>query len=427
MAATDLLNRRSNAKSFAARLGCLVFSSVLAVVSVPASAVANAKYAGYVVDVNTGEVLYAANADARRYPASLTKMMTLYLTFEGLDAGRFRKSTRIGVSAHAASEPPSKLGLRAGSTITVEDAMHALVTKSANDAATALGEFLGGSEPGFAKMATNKARALGMQSTTFRNAHGLPDPAQVTTAADMARLGIALRKRFPHHYPIFETRSYRFGKTTLRSHNRLVGSFEGVDGIKTGFINASGFNLVTSVRRDGRSVVAVVLGGRTAASRDAHMRELLQRHLPLASRSLTGNDSQPTYSSAPISIVEEAPRVDPVTSFRSTDESLTNVEVASVATADPITTGSLELRSGKGTWAIQIAAVPDRAGALRILEKAKSEHNSFPVDVEPLVVEFSDGSSRIYRARFVGFDGSETAWATCEALKQKGYGCWATR
>ncbi|WKL23569.1 D-alanyl-D-alanine carboxypeptidase (plasmid) [Agrobacterium tumefaciens] len=427
MAATDRLNRRSNAKSFAARAGCFVLTAFLAAISGPASAVANAKYAGYVVDVNTGEVLYATNADARRYPASLTKMMTLYLAFEGLDAGQFSKSTRIPVSAHAASEPPSKLGLRAGSTITVEDAMHALVTKSANDAATALGEFLGGSEPGFAKKATNKARALGMQSTTFRNAHGLPDPAQVTTAADMARLGIALRKRFPHHYPIFETRSYRFGKTTLRSHNRLVGSVEGVDGIKTGFINASGFNLVTSVRRDGRSVVAVVLGGRTAASRDAHMRELLQRHLPLASRSLKGNDSQPTRGSTLVALLEEAPRVGPVPSFRSTDENLTNVEVASAATADPITTGSLGLPSAKGTWAIQIAAVPDRAGALQILENARSAHDGFPADVEPLVVQFSDGSSLMYRARFVGFDASETAWATCRALKQKGYDCWATR
>lgn len=427
MTATDLLNRRSNAKSFAARIGCFVLSAVLAVISVPGSANANAKYAGYVVDVNTGDVLYAANADARRYPASLTKMMTLYLTFQGLDAGRFSKSTRIPVSAHAASEPPSKLGLRAGSTITVEDAMHALVTKSANDAATALGEFLGGSEAGFAKLATNKARALGMQSTTFRNAHGLPDPGQVTTAVDMARLGIALRKQFPHHYHIFETRSYRYGKTTLRSHNRLVGSVDGVDGIKTGFINASGFNLVTSVKRDGRSVVAVVLGGRTAASRDAHMRELLQRHLPLASRSLKGNDGRTTRDSALVALLEEAPRIGPVPSFRSTDENLTNVEVASAATPDPITTGALGLPNTEGTWAIQIAAVPDRAGALQILEKAKSAHDGFPSSVEPVVVEYSDGSSVLYRARFVGFDRSGTAWATCEALKRKGYGCWATQ
>lgn len=174
MAATDRLNRRSNAKSFAARAGCFVLTAFLAAISGPASAVANAKYAGYVVDVNTGEVLYATNADARRYPASLTKMMTLYLAFEGLDAGQFSKSTRIPVSAHAASEPPSKLGLRAGSTITVEDAMHALVTKSANDAATALGEFLGGSEPGFAKKATNKPVRSVCKARPFETLMGCP-------------------------------------------------------------------------------------------------------------------------------------------------------------------------------------------------------------------------------------------------------------
>ncbi|PLT96772.1 D-alanyl-D-alanine carboxypeptidase [Sinorhizobium medicae] len=427
MAATDPSNRRLNAISFVKRAGCFVLAGFLAAVTVPASAIANTKYAGYVVDANTGEVLYAENANAQRYPASLTKMMTLFLTFEGLDAGKFQKSTRIPVSPHAASEPPSKLGLRSGSTITVEDTMYALVTKSANDAATALGEFLGGSEQGFAKMATAKARALGMKSTTFRNAHGLPDVGQVTTAADMARLGIALRERFPHHYHIFETRSYRFGKTTLRSHNRLVGRVEGVDGIKTGFINASGFNLVTSVKRDGRSIVAVVLGGRTAASRDAQMRALLQRHLPLASRSIKKNDGRPIRDSMMVALVEERPRVAPVPSFRSAVDSSTSIEVASTTLADPIATGSLGPHSGEGTWAIQIAAVPDRAGALRILEKARSEHSGLPVSVEPLVIEYSDGSSLVYRARFVGFERSEAAWATCHALKQKGYGCWATR
>ncbi|WJH37739.1 D-alanyl-D-alanine carboxypeptidase (plasmid) [Aliirhizobium terrae] len=256
---------------------------VAAVLLPLASASANSKYAGVVVDAATGRVLYADNANARRYPASLTKMMTLYLTFEGLDEKRFGLNTKIRVSRRAASEPPSKLWLRPGSYITVKDAMHALVTKSANDAATALGEFLAGSEAKFATLATRKARSLGMSRTTFRNAHGLPDSRQVTTARDMATLGIALREDFPHRYAIFKTRSYRYGKTTLRSHNRLVGRIEGVDGIKTGYINASGFNLVTSVQRDGRSIVAVVMGGRTSRSRDAHMRSLIASYLPKAS------------------------------------------------------------------------------------------------------------------------------------------------
>lgn len=427
MAATDLFTRRLKVTDCLRRVGSIVLVGWLTAATVPTSAVANAKYAGYVIDVNTGEVLYAENANARRYPASLTKMMTLYLTFEGLDAGRFQKNTRIKVSSHAASEPPSKLGLRAGSTITVEDAMYALVTKSANDAATALGEFLGGSEAGFAKMATGKARTLGMNSTTFRNAHGLPDPGQVTTAADMARLGMALRSRFPHHYDIFETRSYRFGKTTLRSHNRLVGSVEGVDGIKTGFINASGFNLVTSVRRDGRSVVAVVLGGRTAASRDAHMRALLQRHLPLASRSIQNNDGQQVRDSMAIALVDDTTKIAPVPGFRPIESGASTVELASTMHADPVTTGSVRAHSSAGNWAIQIAAVPDRAGALEILEQAKSKYGSFPASVEPLAVEHSDGSNLVYRARFVGFADRETAWLTCSALKQQGFACWATR
>lgn len=244
----------------------------------------NEKYAGIVVDARTGKVLYEDRADARRYPASLTKMMTLYLTFEALEAGRINENTRVPVSRNAAAEVPSKLGLRVGSTITVEQVILALVTKSANDAATAIGEFLGGSEDKFAELMTQKARQLGMTRTVFQNAHGLPNPQQYTTARDMARLGIALREHFPDRYHYFSTRSFTYGGATYGNHNRLLGNVPGVDGIKTGFINASGFNLVASVRNDGRLVVATVMGGRSGASRNAHMRELLARYVPKASR-----------------------------------------------------------------------------------------------------------------------------------------------
>lgn len=227
--------------------------------------------------------LYRDHADAPRYPASLTKMMTLYLIFDALESGRISKGTAIPVSANAANEAPSKLGLKQGQTITVEQVILALVTKSANDAATAIGEFLGGSEVGFARLMTQKARQLGMTSTTFRNANGLPDTAQKTTARDMARLGLALRDHHPGYYSYFNTRSFKYKGRRFGNHNHLLGRVKGVDGIKTGYTNASGFNLVSSVEAQGRSIVAVVMGGHTVRSRDARMKRLISRCLAKAS------------------------------------------------------------------------------------------------------------------------------------------------
>ncbi|MCC6983409.1 MAG: D-alanyl-D-alanine carboxypeptidase [Bauldia sp.] len=240
-------------------------------------------YAGIVVDVKTGRTLYADNADSLRYPASLTKMMTLYLLFEDLEAGQTRLTSRITFSANAAAEPPSKLGIRAGGTLTVRDAILALVTRSANDVATAIAEHLEGSESAFATRMTNTARAIGMSRTTFKNAHGLPNSAQVTTARDMATLGRALMDRFPSYFEYFSTPSFRFNGVTIRNHNNLLGRVSGVNGIKTGYTRASGYNLVTSVNRNGRQIVAVVMGGRSGSSRDAHMVDLINRYLPQAS------------------------------------------------------------------------------------------------------------------------------------------------
>ncbi|PKR90380.1 hypothetical protein CXZ10_03090 [Pleomorphomonas diazotrophica] len=249
------------------------------------SQVVPSKYAAIVVDTATGKVLYQANPDARRYPASLTKMMTLYVLFEELNRGRFKLSTPLRVSALAQRQSPTKLGLRAGETITVEDAIKGLITRSANDAAAVIAENVAGSVPAFADRMTRTARALGMNNTRFRNANGLPDPGQYTSARDMMKLGVALQVRFPQYYPLFSIRSYTFRGRTIGNHNRLLGRVNGVDGIKTGYVNASGFNLVTSVKRDGRKIVAVVMGGRTAAQRDAHMVQLINTYLPKASRS----------------------------------------------------------------------------------------------------------------------------------------------
>jgi D-alanyl-D-alanine carboxypeptidase len=241
------------------------------------------RYAAIVIDAKTRKILHQENADGLRHPASLTKMMTLYLLFERLEAGRISLSTQMPVSVEASVQAPTKLGLKPGQTLAVEDAIKGLVTRSANDAAVVIAEALGGSQEQFARMMTQKANALGMTHTVYHNASGLPDDAQVTTARDQAILGIALQERFPRYYRYFSTPSFVYRGHAIRNHNRLLGNVPGVDGIKTGYTNASGFNLVTSMWRGDRHIVAVVLGGASGGQRDARMRELLAAHVMEAS------------------------------------------------------------------------------------------------------------------------------------------------
>ncbi|MEQ8354214.1 MAG: D-alanyl-D-alanine carboxypeptidase family protein [Kiloniellaceae bacterium] len=241
----------------------------------PSEAVA--RYASIVVDADTGQVLHAVNADTRNYPASLTKMMTLYMVFEALEKGRLTLDQELPVSKRASGMPPSKLGLKRGDTIKLEDAILALATKSANDVAVVIAEALGGKETTFAQMMTQRARELDMSRTTFRNASGLPNRGQKSTARDMARLAKALMEDYPQYYHYFSVRSFAYKGRTYRSHNGLLKRYKGTDGIKTGYIRASGFNLVSSVERDGRRLIAVVFGGKTARSRDRHMVKLLDR------------------------------------------------------------------------------------------------------------------------------------------------------
>ncbi|HET8919304.1 MAG TPA: serine hydrolase [Xanthobacteraceae bacterium] len=236
-------------------------------------------FASIVVDGNSGSVLQAASPDALRHPASLTKVMTLYLLFERLESGRLKLDSALKISEHASEQAPTKLGLKPGQTISVEDAIKGIVTKSANDAAVAVAENLGGDEDGFAKLMTQKAHALGMSHTIYVNASGLPDDGQVTTARDQAILGRAIQERFPHHYRYFSTESFVYHGEAMRNHNHLLGAVDGVDGIKTGFTRASGFNLLTSLHRDGRYLVAVVMGGPSASERDERMRELISAHI----------------------------------------------------------------------------------------------------------------------------------------------------
>src|SRR5438445_1003577 len=237
------------------------------------------QFSSIIVDGNSGAVLSSSSPDGIRRPASLTKIMTLYLLFERLDAGKMKLDAEMEVSEHASEQAPTKLGLRPGQTIRVEDAIKGLVTRSANDAAVVIAEAIGGDEDDFAKLMTRKARALGMTKTVYRNANGLPNDEQVTTARDQATLGRAIQDRFPRYYRYFATSVFNYHGQSIRNHNRLLGNVEGVDGIKTGYTRASGFNLVTSMRRGNRHLVGVVLGGRSGGSRDAIMRNLLAENL----------------------------------------------------------------------------------------------------------------------------------------------------
>lgn len=239
-------------------------------------------YSSIVIDANSGAVMQATNADAPRHPASLTKIMTLYLLFERLEQGKIKLTTELPASARAAAQAPSKLGLKPGESIRVETAIRAIVTKSANDVAVIIAEALGGDEPAFARMMTAKARALGMSQTVYRNASGLPDDQQITTARDQAILGRAVQDRFPNYYHYFATRTFEYRGHAIRNHNHLLGAVDGMDGIKTGYIHDSGFNIVTSVRRANRHLVAVVFGGRSAQARDARVRSLLENNINIA-------------------------------------------------------------------------------------------------------------------------------------------------
>ena len=239
---------------------------------------ANAKYASFVINENTKRIYHNTNADTRNYPASLTKIMTLYMIFDALKSKKVSMNTKFKISKRATRQPPSKLNLAAGSKITVKNTILALITKSANDVATVAAENLGKSERNFAKLMTKKAKKLGMTRTIFKNASGLPNRGQLSTARDMATLGLAIRKNHPDLFKLFKTKSFVYKGIKYTNHNNLLGSYSGTDGIKTGYTNASGFNLVASVERNGQRIIGVVFGGKKARSRDKHMIKLLNKY-----------------------------------------------------------------------------------------------------------------------------------------------------
>jgi D-alanyl-D-alanine carboxypeptidase len=437
-----------------------------------------ARQAAIVVDAKTGKVLYSADANGRRYPASLTKMMTLYLTFEALAKGKISRNSPVVFSAHASAEAPTKLGVKPGDSVTVETAILSIVTKSANDSATALGEMLGGNEPTFARMMTAKARALGMTGTVFRNANGLPDPGQFTTARDMATLGIALREHFPQYYGYFSQRSFLYGRQRINGHNRLLGRIKGVDGIKTGYTRASGFNLVSSVADGNRRIVGVVMGGTSGGSRDNQMATLINTYLPRASTRGGGDLVAKASGNNPITALakvllpkhdaptpDDKPMVeddavasndDPTTADATdaTDEQTTAaveetapvvktrkvktviVSAPQIATAqvvaayaeptpaavDPVNTASVP--SG---WAIQVASSPKQSEAQAFLDKTTKQAPKVLADASGFTVAFDKDGVTYYRARFGGFGSKTAAWKACTALKKKKIACYAVQ
>ncbi len=374
MVLSSVLDRRVRVSTLAGVVGLSV--SIVIALSSPAEAARRKRhrgpaysppYAAMVVDAKTGRVLHAQNEDAPRHPASVTKVMTLYLLFEQLERGRIALDTPLQVSANASRQAPSKLGLRPGSSIDVEDAIQALVTKSANDVAVVVAENLGGSEETFAEQMTRKARALGMTNTRYRNASGLPDPEQITTARDLTILGRAIQERFPKQYRYFQTRVFNYAGAAHRNHNKLLGRVEGVDGIKTGFTRASGFNLLTSARTGERHIVAAILGGRSGGARDAAMAALVKTTLP---RAYAGTRTAPVIAEASDrprpAVISEAtrPRAEPQVDSTATVASPVRakpqpLDVAAirpvVATTTPTTTPT-NLRWSTGAQPIPAAA-----------------------------------------------------------------------
>ncbi len=416
------------------------------------NAQAASKHAAIVVDANTGKILYSASADAPRHPASLTKMMTLYMLFDAMESGRINRASPVPFSKHAASMAPTKLGVKAGGSITVETAILSLVTKSANDAAAASAELIGGTEARFAQMMTAKARSIGMKNTRFYNASGLPDARQITTARDMAVLGIALRTDFPQYYKYFSVRSFTYGRSRLANHNKLLGRVAGVDGIKTGYTRMSGFNLVSSVSLDNKKLVTVVLGGQSGRSRDAEVASLIKKYLPKASNrtasggllaKLTGK-KKATIEQETLALADPAPvpaakkvvaMIEPVvasiapTPAERPIVSVTEEIEANTGAIDPVTTASapqdMPAPSGTGAWIIQIAAAESESGAMKILNKAQSVGGKALASANPFTQQVKKGSATLFRARFGGFDTKAQAWNACEALKKKQYGCFA--
>ena len=439
----------------------------------------NPPYAAMVVDVKSGKTLHAVNEDALRHPASITKVMTLYMLFEQMERGKFALDSELTISAHAAAQAPSKLGLRPGQTIAVEDAIKAIVTKSANDVACAIGENIAGSEERFAQMMTAKAHALGMSRTHYANASGLPDPDQLTTARDLTVLARAIQDRFPHYYRYFQTRSFAFRGRVIGNHNHLLGNVQGVDGIKTGYTRDSGFNLMTAAKSEGRQIVAIVLGGKSGAGRDRIMADLVRASLPQAyagarwRRRHRGGRARPPGGGRRRGLADthagrlrgrrgrrdhrhhrRAPRPRP----RQDHDAGRHLEArppghpegrpglcrrrrrpaavpgrvqvdgpGGVAGARRAAEGGSGARVVPTAWVIQLGAMDDETKARSMLSEARAKVGGSLSKAAPYTVKVEHGGTTLFRARFSGFAEQDSAQEACSALKRSGFNCFATR
>lgn len=419
-----------------------------------ARAEANPRYAALVMDADTGTILHQSNADKSLHPASLVKMMTLTMAFDALAAGRLTLRDRIPISQHAASMSPSKIGLSPGSSISVEDAIYALVTKSANDIAVAMGEKLGGTESQFAAMMTRRAHEIGMTRTTFRNASGLHHAGQVSTARDMAKLGRYIIKNYPQYYTYFSTKEFSYRGNSYHNHNRLMSAYKGMDGIKTGFIGPSGFNLVASAMRNDRRLIGVVFGGRTAVSRNEHMRKLLDSgfaqlgvgpDVRVASAAPAPGKAAPKPGRKPDSITQLAALhnvpdaedadfsrsktygaivgqgdADPTMATR-LEKSLRamaaqNEAVAPAGVQMASLSPSIALPAEQRPWAIQIGAFESRARTDAALRETLGKLPDDLAAGSPFIAPLKTGNGWLFRARLGGYS-KEQAMKACKVLK----------
>lgn len=383
------------------------------------------RYAAIIIDDASGRVLHQVNPDAQRYPASLTKMMTLYLTFEAIESKKLGLDQRLPVSARAAGMAPSRLGLKAGETLTTRQAILALVTKSANDAAVVLGEALGGNETNFADMMTKRGQMIGMTNTTFRNASGLPNPKQITTARDMATLARALRHDFPQHYAFFKTPDFTFKGVTHRNHNRLLGGFEGTDGLKTGFIQASGFNLAASAVRDNRRLVGVVLGGESTAWRDSRMMHLFDQafnnSLPPGDTMIAGATPARNATAAKTANTKAKPAVPRSTTVARADAAgASQGDSATTMAALPPNRVTRPAPAKPGhDWAIQVGAFSTQDPAKAAANQAK---NKLPKTLKGSLISVTPGSDNLYRARLTSLT-EQQAQSACKQLTSRSIAC----
>lgn len=398
---------------------------------------AQAGYAHFIYDATTGKVLTAESADVINHPASLTKMMTLYLTFEALRQGKLSWEDRIVMTPNAASKIPFKLGVKAGQTITVREAVYGMAIRSANDAAQAMGDHLGGSEERFGAIMTAKARALGMSQTVFRNASGLPDSAQVTSARDMATLAMSLIRDYPQEYQIFSMRSFQFRGKKIPGHNNLMYRYPGMDGIKTGFVNASGFNIASAVTVNGHRIIGVVMGGKTARKRDDQMAALLDKF---------AGPAPALVAKAPVTVVPDAslaantvltPKSAPAPSVRPAPEeakvlSYSSPRQETMLGTPPVTASLNDLgvqpKSARAVeWRIQIAASGTQEAALALLQRAMPILSQSHAQASPSVEGFTDAGREYYRARFAGFETKDDANSACALLKARSVSCVVVR